>query len=133
MTAIINLIARVCLSFIFIVSGVSKISTFQATAGYMASKGVPLAKYFLFVAVVFELMGALMVLTGFKAKIGALLLALFLIPVTYVFHVKEAFDASFNLVSQQEFIQALKNVSLLGGLLLVYANGPGKLSIGPDR
>lgn len=130
MADMIALFGRILLAAIFLLSGVSKIWSYQATAAYMASKGIPYAPFFLFGAVLFEVSGAVSLITGFRARLGALLLVGFLIPVTYIFHIHDAFDANFNVIDQKELISALKNVSILGGLLTVYASGPGKFSIG---
>ena len=80
------LVGRILLSLIFLVAGVSKITGWSGTAAYMASRGMPAIPFFLLAAMVIELAGGLSVLAGYKARLGALALFAFLIPVTLVFH-----------------------------------------------
>jgi putative oxidoreductase len=79
-------LGRVLLSVIFILSGLGKLPHFQAIAGMMAAKGIPLATVALVITLFIEIGGGLLVLTGYKAKYAALVIALWLIPVTLVFH-----------------------------------------------
>jgi putative oxidoreductase len=132
MQAILSLIGRLLIAMIFILSGISKIGGYAGTVAHMESAGIPWAPLFLYGAVLIELGGGLMVATGFRARIGALVLALFLFPVTYFFHLKPAFDAMGNLADKGQLIQVMKNLAIIGGCLLVYGNGAGKLAIGKD-
>ncbi len=65
------LVGRILLSLIFIVSGFSKIPGWSGAAAFMASKRMPAVPFFLFMAILFEVLGGLYVLAGFKARIGA--------------------------------------------------------------
>lgn len=120
------LLGRILISSIFLMSGFGKIADWSGTAGYMASKGMPLVPMFLIGAIVFELGGGLSVLLGFKAKIGAAALAAFLIPVTLIFH---NFWTLEGMDQQIQMIMFMKNLAILGGLLLIIALGAGPLSI----
>src|SRR4051794_21474244 len=80
------IIGRVLLGFIFLASGAGKIMGWSGTAMYMQSKGMPAVPFFLGAAIVVEILGGLSVMTGIKLRQGSLLLFLFLIPVTFVFH-----------------------------------------------
>src|SRR6476660_9614710 len=80
------ILGRVLLSAIFILSGLGKIPHFHDVAGMMAGKGIPLAAVALVITLLIEIGGGLMVLTGFKAQYAALVIALWLVPVTVVFH-----------------------------------------------
>ena len=80
------LAARVLLAALFIVAGLNKMMNFQATAGYMASAGVPSTTFLLVVTIVLELFAGTMILIGYHARLAAALLVLFLIPVTLIFH-----------------------------------------------
>ena len=93
---------------------------------------IPAAPLFLYAAVLLELGGGLALATGFRARIAALLLFAFLVPATYLFHFKAAFDPAMNLVDRGQLIHILKNLAIMGGLLMVYGNGAGKLTIGKD-
>ena len=78
------LAGRLLFSLIFLLSGLSLFS--PATAAYTASQGVPLAKVLVPVAGVLSVMGAISIFLGYKTRIGALMLIVFLVPVTLVFH-----------------------------------------------
>jgi putative oxidoreductase len=120
------LVGRILLAVIFIKSGFGKIGGFESTAGYIASKGLPLPQLGAAIAIAVELVGGLMLLVGFKARWAALALFVFLIPTTFVFHAFWAVPPE-QMAAQQ--INFLKNVSIMGGMLMVWAFGPGRLSI----
>jgi putative oxidoreductase len=120
------LLGRIGLSAIFLLSGVNKITNWDQTAQYMQAHGMPLAPLFLGGAIVLELVGGLSVLVGYKARLGAALLILFLIPATLIFHNFWAFQGQ---EQQMQMIMFLKNVAILGGLLLVVGMGPGPISL----
>lgn len=132
MTSVLTLVGRVLLSLVFIISGISKIGGYATTVAYMESAGVPAAPFLLYAAVLLELGGGLSVATGFRARIGALVLFAFLVPVTYLFHFKPAFDANMNVIDRLQMVQILKNLAIMGGLLMIYGNGAGKFTIGKD-
>jgi len=126
----VPLLGRILLALIFLISGLGKIFDWQGTAGYMASKGMPLIPFFLLGAIVLELAGGLAVLLGFKARIGALLLIVFLIPATLIFH---NFWTLTGMERQIQMIMFLKNLAIMGGLLLVVGLGPGPSSLDEKR
>ncbi|MGC8915448.1 MAG: DoxX family protein [Thermoanaerobaculum sp.] len=111
---------------IFIVSGINKIMDWDGTAGYMASKGMPMVPLFLLGALVFELVGGLSVLLGFKARMGAILLIIFIVPATLIFH---NFWTLEGMERQIQMMMFMKNLAILGGLLLVLGLGPGPASL----
>ena len=117
----IPLAARICLCIIFINSGIGKIFGFASTAEMMANQGLPIAIILLIFTIAFQLLGGLSLLFGYKVKIGSILLILFLIPATLVFHNP--------LVNPEEMNAFLKNIGLIGGLLMVIYAGAGALSI----
>ncbi|MBI3542206.1 MAG: DoxX family protein [Deltaproteobacteria bacterium] len=129
---IATLLGRLLLALIFILSGISKIGNYGSTVAYMTSAGLPMAPLFLYGSVLVELGCGLSLLTGFRARLSALILFLFLCPVTYLFHLKPALDAVSSGSADQQSIQVLKNLAVMGGLLLLYGNGAGKLTIGKD-
>ena len=110
-------IARAFLGALFFISGIYKIIGFGYVAGWMASTGVPMASALLSVSIVIEIGGGLMLVTGWKAKYAALVVGLFLIPVTFVFHAFWSADAA---SYQNQLTQFLKNLAILGGMLLVF-------------
>ncbi|HAC65853.1 MAG TPA: DoxX family protein [Cyanothece sp. UBA12306] len=115
----ITLLARILLSIIFIKSGVNKITNFTNTQAYMASKGLPFTEILLVVTIFVLLLGGLSILLGYQAKTGAFLLIGFLIPTTLIFH------GSF----PEEINAFLKNLGLMGGLLMIVASGSGEISL----
>jgi putative oxidoreductase len=121
MQALIMLLARFCIAFIFLMSGLGKVMNPSGTQQYMDQYGLPLTFLFLIGAICVELLGGLSVLTGYKAKWGALVLFLFLIPTTLIFH-REFSD-------QIQVIMFMKNLAIMGGLLLLLSHGPGKISM----
>ena len=114
------LIGRILLVLIFLKSGLGKIENFQGTAQYMAKFGMPYTNFFLVGAIFFELVGSITVILGYFARFGAVLLLIFLIPTTLIFH---------NIFKDpQMMIQFMKNVSMFGGLLVLLSFGPGRFS-----
>lgn len=117
---------RLLLAAIFIMSGFGKFADWAGTAGYMASKNLPAIPVLLVIAACAEILGGLSVLLGWKARWGALALILFLIPTTFIFH---NFWAYQGMERQTQMINFMKNLSILGGLAMVAALGPGPRSI----
>jgi putative oxidoreductase len=125
---IITVIGRIMLSTIFLMSAVgNKIPNFSQVAGYMASEGVPAAKLLLVGAIVFLIAGSLSVIFGFKARVGAILLLIFLLLATYFFHDFWTFEDAAE--KQQQMIQFMKNMALMGAMLFIIANGSGPMSL----
>jgi putative oxidoreductase len=120
------LVARVLLSLLFIMSGFSKIGGFAGTAGYIASKGLPLPEVGAAIAIAVELFGGLLVLVGFKTRWTALAIALFTLAAGVFFH---AFWQQPPAQQMADYINFWKNVSIAGGFLMIYALGPGRLSV----
>ena len=117
---------RILLSIIFIMSGISKITGFAGTAGWMTSKGLPMADVLLGASIVIELAGAAMIVAGYKARWGAAALFLWMIPVTFVFHNYWTYPAA---EQQIQSIMFFKNLGLMGGMLLIMGFGSGPFSL----
>jgi len=115
------LVGRILIAVLFIPAGWNKISGFAGTAGYIASKGLPLPEVGAAIAIAVELVGGLMLLVGFKTRWAALALFVFLIPTTVFFHPFWA-DPS-------QATSFWKNVAIMGGVLYVWAFGAGRLSL----
>ncbi|WP_347277734.1 DoxX family protein [Oculatella sp. FACHB-28] len=122
---IVPLIARILLSSIYLVSGVNKILNPVGTQEYMAANGMFWTGLFLVAAIAIELAGGLSLLLGYKTRLGAIALVIFLIPATLIFHT--------NFADPIQQIMFLKNLGLLGGLLLVMQYGPGRISLDRTR
>ncbi|MFW2043068.1 DoxX family protein [Acinetobacter sp. ULE_I001] len=114
--AIIALIARILMAYIFIVAGWGKITAYSATVGYMESMGVPGAMLPLTILVEFG--GGLALLFGFQARFAAFGLGIFSLITALLFHGGEA-DA----------INFMKNFAMAGGLFFLMLHGAGKLSV----
>ena len=117
---------RIFLALIFVVSGVGKITGYAGTAAYMASKGLPLVEILLPLAIAVELGGGLLLALGWKARWAAVALFLFLIPTTLIFHQFWGIDPK---LAQMQKIHFLKNVAIMGGMLMVLAIGAGAWSV----
>ena len=121
-----TLAGRALLALIFIVSGFGKITGFAGTAGFMASKGMPMADVLLVGAIAVEFLGGLMLLVGWKARWAALAIFLFVIPATLIFHNPAGLTGQ---EAQNQMINIMKNLSIMGGMLMVFAFGPGAWSL----
>ena len=117
----VPLIARILLALIFIKSGIGKIMDPAGTQQYMTAYSMPLTGLFLVGAIIFEIFGSLSVLLGYKARLGAIALIIFLVPATLIFHTK--------LSDPLQMVMFMKNLAMLGGLLMVAYFGPGPLSL----
>lgn len=129
-TLIVNLfslLGRVFIAVIFLMSAVgNKIPQFSSVVGYMESKGVPLPNLMLVGAIAFLIAGSLSVIAGYKTRVGATLLLVFLILATYFFHNFWALEGD---AKQAEMIQFMKNLSMSGAMLFLIGNGGGAWSM----
>jgi putative oxidoreductase len=117
--SLVSLVARILMSIIFIAAGLEKITAYEASAAYMQGHGLPGA--LLPLAIATELGGGLAVLLGIFSRWAGLLLAGFCLVTAALFH--------FDLADQTQKIMLMKNLAMAGGLLLLYANGPGRYAI----
>jgi len=124
------LAGRILISVLFLISGFFKIGGYTQMVGYATSKGLPMAGVAVACAAVLELAGGLAILAGFQTKIAAWLLFLYLIPTTFFFH---NFWAMQGLEQQDNMIHLLKNVAIMGGLVILAANGAGPYSVDYSR
>ena len=109
-------IARLLLCLVFLHAVIGKLTGFSGVAGMIAGRGLPLAPVLLAAAVALMAVGSVLVISGYRARLGAILLLLFLVPTTLLFHNDVA--------DPQERIALLKNLSIMGGLLLVAERRP---------
>jgi len=115
------LVGRTLIALIFLIAGIKKAMAFAGTSGYIASKGLPMPDVLAAIAVVIEVGGAAMIILGWKARLGALALLVFLIPVTLIFHPAWSNPGEFN--------NFMKNLSIMGAMLYVMAYGSGPFSL----
>jgi putative oxidoreductase len=123
---IVVLIGRILLALIFVLSGFGKLTGFAGTVAYIASKGLPLPELMAAGAIAVELLGGLALAAGFKARWAAGVLFLFVIPTTLLFHNPAGLSGA---AAQGQMIHLLKNLAIMGGMLLVSAFGPGRFSV----
>ena len=128
---LVSVVGRTALSAIFLLSAVgNKIPNFDAIAGLLGSKGMPAPKLMLAGAIAFLIAGSLSVIAGWKTRLGALLLFVFLLPTTYLFH--DFWNLSGHEAQEQQ-IQFMKNLSMAGAFLFLAANGGGAWSLDAAR
>lgn len=126
----LSLIGRLLLALLFIPAGISKISGFEGTVGYIASVGLPLPTLAAVGTIVLEIGAGLMLALGWKTRWAALALAAFTLLATVIFHNFWAMPADKAFVQQLMFF---KNIAVVGGLLVVAAFGAGRLSLDGRR
>ena len=120
------LAGRILLALIFVISGYGKITGFDGTVGYIASKALPFPQVAAIIAIVLEVGGGLMLATGFKARWAALALAIYSLATAALFHDFWNADAVSKLDLAAHF---WKNVAICGGMLTVFAFGAGRYSV----
>ena len=113
MTNILNLIGRVFISGVFLLSGFSKIGNYDGTVGWMESFGLP--GFLLIPAIILEILAPILIIIGYQTKIAAGALSLFCLATAIIFHT----DFS----DQMQFIAFMKNLALAGGFLFLVVNG----------
>lgn len=121
------LAARILMGQIFLLSGLMKIVDWSGTEAQMAGRGMFWIPFLHVAAMLVELGAGLSLLLGYKARLGALILFLFLIPVTLTFHTWWTYPSPKE--QQVNMLFFMHNLALMGGLLLVMTVGPGPLSI----
>jgi putative oxidoreductase len=121
---VLAVVGRVLIALIFVLAGLNKISGFNGTVAYMTQHSMPMAEILAVATIVLELGAGLCVALGYWTRAAALLLALFLVPATLIFHT--------NLVvahQQDQTIMLLKNLAIIGGLLTLAAQPPGPAAL----
>jgi putative oxidoreductase len=126
LTNALALAGRILVALIFVISGYGKIGGFDGVAGYIGSKGLPFPQVLATLTILLELGGGLLLMLGYKTRWVALLFFLWLIPTTLIFH---AFWGHEPKAAQQMQIHFMKNMSIMGAMLLLVAYGPGAYSI----
>jgi putative oxidoreductase len=121
----IALLGRILFSLMFLMSAIGHFSA--QTIQYAASQGVPLANFVVPASGLLAALGALSIILGYKAELGAWLIVIFLVPVTFTMH--QFWAATDPAVHQMQLAMFMKNMSMLGGALLISYFGSGPLSI----
>ena len=113
MANILDLIGRVLISALFLISAFNKIFNLEGSMNWMEGFGVP--GFFIFPAIAIEIILPVLVIVGYQARIAAGILAIFCLTTAFLFH----FDFS----DQSQLVSFLKNIGLAGGFLFIVANG----------
>jgi len=125
---LLSVVGRVLLIGIFLMSAVGNdIPNFKPVTELMGKVGVPSPQFLLVGAIAFLIVGSVTILFGYWARVGALLLLIFLILATYYFH--DFWNITDPQAKQEQMINFLKNVSLMGAMLMIIANGTGAWSL----
>ena len=119
MSNILDLVGRIFISLVFLLSGINKISNYEGTVGWMESLGM--SGIFLIPAIILEIGAPILIMIGYKVKISAALLSLFCVATAIIFHN----DFS----NQMQFISFMKNIALAGGFLFLLVNGAKDFSL----
>ncbi len=126
MNSYLNPLARFLVALIFIMSGTGKLFGFTQTAGMMKGVGFPAPSFFLVCAILIEIIGGILLVVGYKVRWASLALIVFLVPATLIFHAANLSDPS---QGQQQMIEVLKNLAILGALVKFVADGAGAYAL----
>jgi putative oxidoreductase len=124
------LLARLLLAALFLPAGISKISGFAGTAGYIGSVGLPMPELGAAIAIAVEVLGGIALIIGFGTRWAALALAVFTLVASFFFHAYWALPAEQQMLQQLMF---MKNIGVVGGLLALAAFGAGAFSLDARR
>ena len=120
------LIGRILLAALFVVAGIGKVTGFAGFAGYLAKLGFPAPEAMAVLAIIFELGGGILLIIGWQTRWVAWALILFTVVATFAAHRFWDFEAAQRTMQQTQF---LKNLAIIGGLLMVACFGPGSASV----
>jgi putative oxidoreductase len=126
---VVVVLGRFFFALIFLLAGANHFN--KQTIGYAASQGVPLASILVPLSGVLAIAGGLSILLGYRAQLGAWLIVLFLIPVSFMMH--KFWTVTDPMMAQLQMILFMKNVSMLGGALLISQFGAGTFSLDARR
>ncbi len=119
MNSMLDLVGRILISSVFLISGFNKINQYDGTVEWMESFGVP--GILIIPAILLEILGSIMIIIGFKIQIIAIFFSIFCITLAIIFH------SDFS--NQMQIVSFLKNFALAGGFLFLAINEPGKISL----
>jgi putative oxidoreductase len=128
----LRLIGRILLSAIFLITGFGQAFHWSGVMVFTRTgeSTMPISVYIIALAVIFQFLGGISLLLGYKTRIGAILLIIFIMPVTLYYHHFWDLDDLSQVTQIQMFF---KNVAIMGGLFGIVANGPGAWSIDSYR
>ena len=129
-SAYVSLAGRILLALMFIPAGFGKLTNIGGTAGYIASGGLPFPSVLAVLVGALELFGGLALVIGFKVRWVGLAMALFTLAASMLFHPFWSVPEAQQMVTKLVF---MKNISVVGGMLLISALGAGALSLDERR
>lgn len=119
-------LGRLLIVYIFATSGIAKVFSWQANVQYVSTRHLPMIPVLLVVAAIIEIGGSICLITGYRAREAAMIMFLYMIPLTLLFH--NYWAASGMLAGMQE-THFRKNLAIMGGLLILAYAGPGRWSV----
>jgi putative oxidoreductase len=122
----ILLVSRILLAGVFLVFGIRKLMAVAGTAGYLTKLGLPMGEVLVWAVILIEVGGALLLIVGWQTRLAAWILAGFVVLATLAAHRYWEFEGPQYVAQLTNF---MKNLAIVGGLLLVAASGPGRLSV----
>ena len=123
MVNLIDFIARLLISALFLISAYNKIFSIDGTMSWMGGFGIP--GLLLYPTIALEIILPLFIIIGYQARIAAGLLAIFCIATAFIFH--------YDFVDQMQTIAFLKNLGLAGGFLFILANGTKEWAVDREK
>jgi putative oxidoreductase len=123
---LILLLGRLALGAIFVKSGLQKLLALSAFAASLAGRGVPQAETWAVIGATVEFVGGVLIITGFKTRYASLLMILFVIVATGISHRFWEFAEAARRLQESQFF---KNLSILGGFLLLFVTGSGRFGL----
>lgn len=120
------LVGRILLALVFLVAGIRKLLAVAGTVGYFTKLGMPMPEVMVWVSILIEIGGAVLLIVGWQARRAAWLMILFVAIATLMAHRFWEFDAAQYANQMNHF---LKNVAIIGGMLYIAVFGPGAVSV----
>ena len=119
MANIFDLVGRIFISLVFLLSGYNKIFNYNNTVAWMEGFGIP--GFLLWPAIILEILLPILIIIGYRTQISALILAAFCVATALLFHM--------DFTNQMQTVSFLKNFGLAGGFLFIATNGPKEWAI----
>jgi|TARA_B110000444_G_C18762463_1_gene558287 putative oxidoreductase len=123
MKSLLDLLGRLCISAIFLFSGINKVFHYNSTVQWMEGFGIP--ELLLIPTIMIEIIFPILIIIGYQTRLAAGILIMFCLVTAFIFH------SDFS--NQMQLIAFLKNIGLTGGLMFLMANGPQNLILFKKR
>ncbi|HET7209070.1 MAG TPA: DoxX family protein [Terriglobales bacterium] len=127
---LVPFLGRLLITYIFATSGIAKVFSWSGNIAYMSTRHLPALPVLLAIAAIIELGGSLCLVTGYQARVAALVMFFYMLILTLLFHNYWA-ASSAQLAGMQE-THFRKNLAIMGGLLILVYAGPGRWALGKD-